>query len=92
MKTMARMALAVALAAGLAGCGSGKPAHSASVACRDFQNWFLSQDGNIIAGKQPSMLTSAVREAPSGHLYQAIGTLQSDVSTTTGAKGSSLAT
>ena len=38
------------------------------------------------------MLTSAVREAPSGHLYQAIGTLQSDVSTTTGAKGSSPAT
>jgi hypothetical protein len=85
---------ALALTAVLAGCGGpaqpAKPAHSAATACRDFQDWYLDQGGNILAGKHSALLGSAVTEAPSGNLYEDMSTLQSDVGTASAAQGSSL--
>lgn len=78
----------------LAGCGSqsSPPTHSASGACKDFQSWFLSQGGNVLAGKDDPTLTHAVTQAPSGNLYRDLKVLKSDVATATADQGGSLGT
>lgn len=74
------------VAAALAGCGGGalaahSPAHSAPHACSDFRNWYFSQGGDLLSGKDAALLGKAVSESPSGQLYVDLSTLQSDVQT-----------
>ena len=73
----------VIVAAFLAGCGGGAPQphrHSAAAACSDLSTWFFAQPGhNVLSGKDGAVLRRAVTEAPSGHLYRDLSTLQSDV-------------
>lgn len=88
-----RIAAAVAVAAlSVTACSSAPaaPVHSAPAACKNFQHWFLAIGGNVASGKDAKVLAAAVHAAPSGHLYRDLSTLQSDVSTTVGAKGTSL--
>jgi len=94
MRITALSAALVAVSVPLAACGggAGKPAHSASQACKDFSKWWVTQGGNVLAGKDRTLLTEAVSEAPSGHLYRDMSTFRSDVSSASAAQGSSLAT
>ena len=84
------VAAILAAAVVLCGCGNSPAAHSAPQACKDFQSWFLGQGGNILAGKDKSLLVQAVDQAPSGHLYGDLSTLKSNVATASASQGSSL--
>jgi hypothetical protein len=89
-----RLTPAIALAALLAACGSSAPpapAHSAAKACKDFSVWYLLQGNNVLAGREPSLLATAVSEAPSGTLYHDMSVFKSDVASATQAEGSPLA-
>ena len=94
MRTTTLSVVLLAASIPLAACGSGssKPTHSASQACKDFDKWWTTQDGNVLAGKDRALLTEAVSEAPSGHLYRDMSTFRSDVSSASAAQGSNLAT
>jgi hypothetical protein len=75
----------------LSGCsGSAPPSHSAPQACKDFRSWWLAQGGSVVAGKDKALLARAVDQAPSGHLYRAMSTLESNVSSAVAAQGTSL--
>jgi predicted small secreted protein len=71
----ARIAPLAAIALTLAACGTSPPAHSASAACTAFSAWVKAQAGNLDAGKDMSQLRQAVSDAPSGSLYQDLGTV-----------------
>jgi hypothetical protein len=85
------MAVAFALSAAACSSGPSAPQHSAPAACKDFRTWFLGIGGNVTSGNKTSILANAVHEAPSGHLYRDLSTLQSNVQTATAAKGTALA-
>lgn len=78
----------------IAGCSSqaSPPKPSAATACKDFTSWLTATAVNVTSGKDSSLLTAAVKAAPSGSLYQEISTLQSNVRAATAAKGTSLFT
>jgi hypothetical protein len=65
----------------LAGCGSthSQPAHSAAAACKDFAAYVAANAGQAIVGRDRSLLAKSVAEAPSGHLYADMSTVESDV-------------
>ena len=65
-------------------------ADSAPQACKDFRSWWLAQGGNVVAGKDKTLLARAVDEAPSGHIYRDMSTLESNVSSAVAAQGTSL--
>ena len=67
------------VAIAIAGCGSTAPAHSAPAACKTFATWVRSQGDNLDAGKNMSVLAQAIRQAPSGHLYSDMNTVQVNV-------------
>jgi hypothetical protein len=84
-------ALALTATACSGGGPPAPPVHSATVACKDFEKWFLVQpQGNIATGKDSGELTRAVGESPSGNLYQAMSTLAADAQTAHAAAGTSL--
>jgi hypothetical protein len=88
------LAAALAAAVPLTACSSPQapPVQSAPVACKDFTTWYLDQGGNVLAGKHSSLLSTAVKRAPSGQLYQDLSTLRSDVTTATVSQSGSMGT
>jgi hypothetical protein len=84
------MGTMLALGVILSACGTRTPPHSAPQACKDFRSWWLAQGGNVVAGKDKILLARAVDEAPSGHLYRDMSTLESNVSSAVAAQGTSL--
>ncbi|MGH7868978.1 MAG: hypothetical protein ACREP9_15410 [Candidatus Dormibacteraceae bacterium] len=72
---------AMMLLSACGGSGPAAPVHSAAKACKDFSTWYLAHESNILSGVGSAQLNRAIREAPSGRLYHAMSTFQSDIQT-----------